>query len=227
MIATNRPVRKRTEKTQRREQILAAAFEEFAINGYAATRLDDVARRAKIAKGTIFLHFHNKRILFRAVLRGFIQPLFSGFRAFLQECSGTSEVLLRDLLSRQYAEIVRNERACSILRLLIAESGKFPELAQMYYREIIAPGTSALGLVIDRGVASGEFQATGIRSFPQILAAPTVLAVVWVLVLGEHHGLDLDAYREAHLEFILRGLRGGDAANDPKDTESCRSGEAS
>jgi len=227
MTAIKQPVRRRTGKTQRREQILAAAFEEFALNGYAATRLDDVARRAKIAKGTIFLHFNNKRVLFRAVLRGFIQPVFSGFQAFLQGSSGTAEVLLRDLLSRQYVEIVRNKRARALLRLLIAESGKFPELAQMYYREIIEPGTSALGLVVDRGVASGEFQATGIRNFPQILAAPTVLAVVWILVLGERHGLNLDAYRQAHLDFVLRGLRGVNSTNAPKETEALREGEAS
>jgi hypothetical protein len=160
-------------------------------------------------------------------LRGFIHPVFSGFQAFLQGSSGTAEVLLRDLLSRQYVEIVSNKRARALLRLLIAESGKFPELAQMYYREIIEPGTSALGLVIDRGIASGEFQATGIRKFPQILAAPTVLAVVWMLVLGERHGLDLDAYRQAHLDFILRGLGVADSKNTPKETEFLRAGGAS
>ena len=227
MKAVKRPLRRRTEKAQRREEILAAAFEEFSVNGYAATRLDDVARRAKIAKGTIFLHFNNKRVLFRAVLRGFIQPVFSGFQAFLQGSSGTAEALLRDLLSRQYVEVVRNKRARALLRLLIAESGKFPELAEMYHRDILDPGMSALGLVIDRGVASGEFQATGLRDFPQILAAPTVLAVVWMLVLGERHGLDLDAYREAHIDFVLRGLRGVDSKHAPKDTEFLQAGGAS
>src|ERR1039458_821777 len=110
MTAVKQPVRRRTEKAERRGQILAAAFEEFAINGYAATRLDDVARRAKIAKGTIFLHFSNKRMLFRAVLRGLIQPVFSGFHAFLQGFAGSAEALLCDLLTRQYVEIVRNEK---------------------------------------------------------------------------------------------------------------------
>ena len=208
MKTSKQPERRRTEKVQRRQQILNAAFEEFASNGYAATRLDDVAKRAEIAKGTIFLHFENKRVLFRAVLRGCIRPVFSGFREFLQGFSGTAEALLRDLMSRQYADVVRNKRATALLRLLIAESGKFPKLAQMYYREIIDPGRSAFGLVIERGIASGEFQATEIRNFPQILAAPTVLAVVWGLVLGESHGLNLDAYQKAHVDFVLRGLRG-------------------
>jgi AcrR family transcriptional regulator len=227
VAAARLPARKRTEKIRRRRQILAAAFEEFAINGYAATRLDDVARRAKIAKGTIFLHFKTKRVLFRAVLRGLIQPVFSGFQAFLQGFSGTAEALLHDLVWRQYVEIARNKRARSLLRLLIAESEQFPELAQMYYREIIEPGRSALGLVIDRGVASGEFQPTDIRDFPQILVAPMVLAVVWTLILGGHHRLDLDAYRQAHLDFVLRGLRGVVSTNIPEKAGSHRLREAS
>ena len=227
MKTVKQPERRRTEKAHRRQQILNAAFEEFAINGYAATRLDDVAKRAEIAKGTIFLHFGNKRVLFRAVLRGCIQPVFAGFQEFLQGFTGTAEALLRNLLSRQYAEVVSNKRATALLRLLIAESGKFPELAQMYYREIIEPGASALGLVVDRGVASGEFQATGVRDFPQILAAPAVLAVVWMLVLGGCHGLDFDAYREAHLDFVLRGLRSVDSTNVPRDARRLRAGVAS
>ena len=193
----------------------------------AATRLDDVAKRAEIAKGTIFLHFGNKRVLFRAVLRGCIQPVFGGFQEFIQRFSGTAEALLRDLLSRQYAEVVSNKRATALLRLLIAESGKFPELAQMYYREIIDPGRSAFGLVIERGIASGEFQATEIRNFPQILAAPTVLAVVWGLVLGESHGLNFDAYRKAHLDFVLRGLRSASPINAAPAREPLRAGRAS
>lgn len=224
MTAVNQRVRRRTGKAQRREEILAAALTEFAVNGYAATRIEDVARRARIAKGTIFLHFSNKRVLFRAVLRGFMQPVFTGFRTFLQGFSGPSEALLRDLVSRQYAEVVGNKRARDFLRLLIAESGRFPELAQMYYREIINPGTSAFGLVIDRGIASGEFQGTSIHDFPQILAAPSVLAVVWILILGDRHGLDLDAYREAHLDFVLRGLCAVKSAEIMKETAPIRSG---
>ena len=226
MKIAKRPERRRAGKAARRQQILSAAFEEFAINGYAATRLDDVAKRAKIAKGTIFLHFGNKRVLFRAVLRGCIQPAFSGFHEFLQNFSGTAEAVLCDLLSRQYAEVVGNKKTTALLRLLIAESGKFPELAQMYYREIIDPSRSAFGLVVDRGIASGEFQATEIRNFPQILAAPTVMAAVWDLVLGESHSLNIDAYRKAHLDFVLRGLRGGSSMNAVA-TQPLRVGHAS
>jgi AcrR family transcriptional regulator len=226
MAAVKKLVRRRTEKVQRREQILTAALEEFSVNGYEATRLDDVATRAEISKGTIFLHFKSKRVLFRAVLRASIRPVFTGFDAFLQGFTGTAEVLLSDLLSRQYQEIVSNKRARSLFRLLIAEGGKFPELAQMYYREIIDPGASALGLVMDRGVASGEFQTTEIRKFPQMMAAPAALAVVWILVFGERPDFDLEAYQQVHLNFVLRALRNSNRRIPAKPVDSARAGEA-
>lgn len=227
MSGRKRLVRRRAPKAERECQILAAAFEEFAANGYAATRLDDVARRANIAKGTIFLHFHDKKALFRAVLCSLIHPVHIGSEAHLQNSHCGNEILVRDLLSRLYVEVVGNKKARALLRLLIAESEKFPELAEMYYQEIIAPGASTIGFVVEKGIASGEFSATDARCFPQILVAPAILAVVWILLLGKRHGLDLDAYREAHLDFVMRGLRGATPANAPKERALLRPGEPS
>jgi len=195
------------EKTRRREQILAAAFDEFATNGYAATRLDDVARRARIAKGTIFLHFKNKRLLFRSVVRHMIHPVLGNVDAFVASFPGSSQELLRELLSRPYSEVVKNEKARGIIRLLIAETRNFPQLSEIYHREIIQPGMTAIRLVLERGIAAGEFRRTKTVDHPQILVAPMVLAVVWTLIHGERHPLDLDSYMAAHLDFVLDGLR--------------------
>ena len=192
---------------RRSEQIVAAAFEEFSAHGFAATRLDDVARRARIAKGTIYLHFKNKEILFQAVVRSLIRPVFGEFAGLASDFGGSAEDLLRELLSRLYAEVVRSEKARRILRLLIAESGNFPQVAEIYRREVIEPGLAAIRLVLERGCASGEFQRTNATDFPQILLAPAFLAVVWMLVLGKREPLDLDAYFSAHLEFALCGLK--------------------
>lgn len=206
MTAVKQPVRKRTETTRRKEQILAAAFDEFAINGYAATRLDDVARRARIAKGTVFLHFKNKRLLFGSVVRHMIQPVLGDVDAFVAGFSGSAAELLRELLSRPYNEVVKNEKARGIIRLLIAEARKFPQLSEIYHREIIQPGMSAIRLVLEKGIAAGEFRPTAAVDFPQILVAPMVLAVVWALINGERRALDLDSYMAAHVEFALDGL---------------------
>jgi AcrR family transcriptional regulator len=195
--------RGQVQKQRRQEQILAAAFQVFAVQGYEAARLDDVAERAGIAKGTIYLYFRDKKQLFRAVVRSLLRKRFD---AVARTFSGSAEDLLRDLVSRMYGEIVGNEKVRSIVRLLIAESGRFPQLAEIYHREIIAPGMKALRHVLLQGIAAGEFRETAAVEFPQILAAPGVLAIVWRLLHGERHRLDLEAYRKAHLEFLLASL---------------------
>jgi AcrR family transcriptional regulator len=200
-------VQSRHGKLWRQDDILAAAFQEFAAKGYAEARLEDVAKRAGIAKGTIYLYFKNKELLFRAVLRGLTQHVFEELETFVQMFSGSAEELIHCVLSRQYTEIVGNPKARAMFRLLIAESHKFPELSSIYLREVITPGVSALGALVRKGVASGEFHETRIADFPQVLVGPAVLAVVWTLILGERYKLDLDAYKEAHLELLLYGLR--------------------
>lgn len=205
MTDDSKTARSTAPKAKREAQILGAAFHEFAANGYAAARLDDVAKRAKIAKGTIFLHFHGKKALFRAVLKNSIQPLAFSTTSFAME-SCRSGAALRELLSRLYAEVVENRKARALLRLLIAESEKFPELAEMYYQEVIAPGISSIAAAIETGVESGQFHATNANRFPQILAAPAIIAAIWILLLGKRHELDLPAYRDAHLDFVMKSL---------------------
>jgi AcrR family transcriptional regulator len=206
--------------TPRAGQIVAAAFEEFSAHGFAATRLDDVARRAGIAKGTIYLHFKNKEVLFGAVVRSLIRPVFEEFGAFAGEFGGTAEELLRQFFTRQYAEVVRSEKARRIVRLLIAESGNFPQVAEIYRREVIEPGLNGIRLILEKGCVAGEFERTKAMEFPQILLAPAILAVVWMLVLGKRRPLDLDGYFAAHLEFLLRGLK---ASGDSRGATAARS----
>ena len=208
----NVPRRGRRRKEGRPQEILEAAFEEFAAHGYAAARLEDVARRGGIAKGTIYLYFKHKEGLFRAVVRSLIYPALGTLAKLVGSSSGSAEELLRKLLSGHYALVVRNKKARAILRLLIAESGKFPQLSDIFYREIIAPGVSTLRRILEKGVASGEFRKARIKDFPQILIAPGVLATFWILMHGEQHPLDLDAYMHAHMEFVLHGLRRKDVA---------------
>jgi len=199
--------RGRKPKAGRPQEILSAAFEEFAAHGYAAARVEDVARRGGIAKGTIYLYFKDKAGLFRAVVRSLLQPVFEKLGPLVEEFPGPAEELLGELLARHYAHVVSNDKARAILRLLIAESGKFPQLADIFFREIIAPGVSALRQTLAKGEASGEFRKTRARKFPQIVVAPGVLATVWILVFGGRCPLDLPAYKAAHWEFVLHALR--------------------
>lgn len=178
-------------------------------NGYAAARLDKVAERANVGKGTIYLYFASKHRLFQEVVRDLIRPVHENFELWVKNSPASACRLLEDLISKQYAEVVTNRKAQAILRLLIAESGKFPELSDIYYREAVQPGIRAFQLVLEKGIASGEFHAIGARAFPQILAAPAVLALVWILTLGTRADLGWEMYRAAYVEFILSALRSG------------------
>jgi AcrR family transcriptional regulator len=195
---------RRDLKLHRQEEILAAAFKVFAAHGYEAARIDEVARQAGIAKGTIYLYFRDKEQLFRAVVRSLVQKRFDAIAGSFQ---GTGEQLLRELMSRMYSQVVRNEKVRSMVRLLISEGARFPQLAEIYHREIIAPGMRAVRQALVHGIASGEFRKSAAVQFPQLLAAPGVLAIVWRVLHGERHRLDLDAYCKAHLEFVLDSLR--------------------
>jgi len=206
-IPRKTPRRGRRPKEGRPQEILAAAFEEFATNGYAAARIEDVARRGNIAKGTIYLYFKDKQGLFRAVVRTMIQPVFENLAPFIAAFRGSAEELLCELVARHYSYVVSNEKARAILRLLIAESGKFPQLADIFHREIIAPGVSAMRQVLAKGEASGEFRKSRVKDFPQIVIAPGVLATIWRLVFGERNQLNLHAFMAAHMDFVLHGLR--------------------
>jgi AcrR family transcriptional regulator len=192
-----------SQKAQRLEQILGAAFQVFGAHGYEATRIDEVARQAGIAKGTIYLYFKGKDQLFRAVVRSLIQNPFPQ----TANLPGPSETVLRQLFTRMYTQVVRSEKARSIIRLLIAESGKFPQLADIYHREVIAPGLKALRQIVMCGIERGEFRKTSAVEFPQLLVGPGILAIVFKLLHGERYPLDLDAYMKAHIDFVLSSLR--------------------
>jgi AcrR family transcriptional regulator len=198
--------RRRQQKLRRQEAILAAAFEVFAAHGYEATRIDEVARRAGIAKGTIYLYFRDKERLFQAVVRNLLPKRLD---ILVKTLPGPPAEVLGALLSQLYTNVVRSEKVPFIFRMLVAESGRFPQLSEIYHREIIAPGMKAMRGVLERGMAEGVFRKTKAAEFPQIIVAAGLLAMVWQLLFGRRHPLDVDAYMKAHVEFLLHGLERG------------------
>ena len=201
--STKATPRRRTQKLRRQEEILAAAFEVFAAHGFEAARIDEVARRAGVAKGTIYLYFRDKEKLFQAVVRNLIPKRFD---VLIKTLPGPPAEVLRALLSQLYTNVVRNEKVPFIFRMLVAESGRFPQLSEIYHREIIVPGIKAMRQVLERGISEGVFRPAEALEFPQIIVAAGLLAMVWQLLFGGGHPLDLEAYMKAHLEFVLRSL---------------------
>ncbi|MGH6802564.1 MAG: TetR/AcrR family transcriptional regulator [Methyloceanibacter sp.] len=198
--------RRRERKDTRPQEIVAAAFEEFATHGYAATRLEDVASRARVSKGLPYLYFKTKEALFKAVVKSVITPHFDAIRRQMESTDMSSEEFLKGPFLAFIQELVLSRRA-AIARLLIAEGHKHPELTAFYFEHVISHGIEAMRNLIDRGVARGEFRPTQLREFPQLLIAPVLTAVLWRALFERHRHLDTDKLLETHIGLIVDAIR--------------------
>jgi len=186
---------------ERRAAIIDAALDEFIARGYAATRLDDVAKRAGVAKGTIYLHFKDKESMFEELIRTAIVPLIGRLAA--PPVPGGS---VRDALEK-FAQIfvqeVATTRRGDIVRLIIAEGPRFPAIAEFYYREVVSRGLAAMRAMIELAVARGEVRQPELAHFPQIVVAPAIVAVIWKSLFEKHSPLDAIAMFRVHLDLIF------------------------
>ncbi|MEZ5829344.1 MAG: TetR/AcrR family transcriptional regulator [Hyphomicrobiales bacterium] len=198
--------RRRERKENRSEEIVEAAFEEFVTHGYAGTRLEDVAGRAKVSKGLPYLYFKTKEELFKAVIRSVISPVFDAMRERMLNTDMSSEDFLRGPFLSFLQELVKSRRIL-IARLLIAEGPKHPELTTFYYEQVIAKGRETLQAFIDRGIERGEFKPTALRDFPQLLIAPALMSVIWRTLFEKNLKLDTDAMLQTHIDLVLDAIR--------------------
>ena len=198
--------RRRERKDTRPQEIVAAAFEEFATHGYAVTRLEDVASRARVSKGLPYLYFKTKEALFKAVVKSVITPHFDAIRKQMESTDMSSEEFLKGPFLAFIQELVLSRRA-AIARLMIAEGPKHPELTAFYFEHVISHGIEAMRNLIDRGVARGEFRPTRLRDFPQLLIAPVLTAVLWRALFERHRHLDTDKLLETHIGLIVDAIR--------------------
>src|SRR3954470_14745796 len=156
----------------RREAIVVAGLEEFVARGFAATRLDDVAKRAGVAKGTIYLHFTDKEALFEELIRTAIVPLVTRLGA--PPAIGGSVRDIIENLARAFIQEVATTKRGDIVRLIVAEGPRFPDVADFYYREVVSRGLSGMRALIDLGIARGEIAQKNLARFPQLLVAPAI-----------------------------------------------------
>ena len=192
----------RAERTaDRRQAIIEAAFDTFVEQGFAATRLDDVARRAGVAKGTIYLHFKDKQALFEELVRSAIVPLAAKL-AEPPPASGSIRAVLENFAGNFVREVATTRRG-AIVRLVIAEGPRFPAIADFYYREVVSRGLVGMRALIELGIARGEIRQTGLKDFPQIVVAPAMIAVIWQGLFGRFAPLDAAAMLRVHLDLIF------------------------
>jgi AcrR family transcriptional regulator len=199
--AAEHPPNRGTRAADRRQAIFDAALDEFVERGYAATRLDDVARRAGVAKGTIYLHFKDKQALFQELVRAALLPLI-GRLAAPPTRGGSVRALVESFAGNFVKEIVETRRS-AIVRLILAEGPRFPDIADFYYREVVSRGLAGMRALIELGIARGEIRETGLRDFPQIVIAPAMVAVIWQGLFARHAPLDATAMLRVHLDLIF------------------------
>ena len=192
-------------KEDRPAEITEAALKAFAENGYAATRVDDVAKRAGVSKGLLYLYFKTKEELFKAVIRSFIEPKIDQLASAVNEADlGAEEFLRGPFLS--FIKTIPNSRAKIVVRLMIAEGHKHPDLTAYYWENVVSRGLHLLRQVVARGVRNGEFRPTAIEDHPQLLVSPVMFAVIWNLIFGEQERLNTDQFLETHIEAMLEYL---------------------
>ena len=194
-------------KEARPEEITAAALELFVERGYAATRLEDVAARAGVSKGTLYLYFANKEELFKAVVREALVARLVEFRGQIEHFQGSSFELL-DLVFKTWWERIGSTRISGIPKLIISEARNFPEIARFYVREVIRPGRETLAAVIRRGIERGEFRKVDPDTVAHLLAAPMLQISLWRNSLEpcSDERIDPAALIKAHVEMLSRGL---------------------
>jgi AcrR family transcriptional regulator len=186
---------------ERRAAIVEAALEEFIARGFAATRLDDVARRAGVAKGTIYLHFRDKESMFEELISTAIVPLL-GRLVPPPSMDGS----VRDALERfanVFIQEVATTRRGDIVRLIVAEGPRFPAIADFYYREVISRGLAAMRALIELAIARGEIKQPELARFPQIVVAPAIVGVIWKSLFERHSPLDAIEMLRVHLDLIF------------------------
>lgn len=196
----------RRRKEDRPQEITAAALEAFSEKGYAATRVTDVARKAGVSKGLLYLYFKTKEDLFKAVIRSFISPRIESLRAEIESTELSAEEYLRGPFL-EFARQIPKSPARVLVRLMIAEGAKHPDLTNWYQENVVAHGLAALRSLIERGVREGQFKPSALQEFPHMIVAPVLFVVVWSLVFDSRRKLDSDRFIENHLDLILNAIK--------------------
>jgi AcrR family transcriptional regulator len=193
--------RRDEQSAARRDAILAAALEEFAARGFAAARLDDVAKRAGVAKGTIYLHFRDKDALFQEIVRSLMGPFVGTIEQVLQ-----SDIPLK-LLAGQIVELFVREvfetRRKDIIRLMMTEGPRFPKLAEFYYREVLSKIFAGARKRLQRAVDAGEIKHASLVRFPQLIAAPGIMAIIWSGLFDRFEKLDARELLRAQMQILF------------------------
>jgi len=194
-------------KEDRPQEITAAAFEVFAEKGYARARVQEVAARAGVSKGLLYLYFDTKQALFKAVIRSVVMRRIDALLAAVENTELSSEAFMRGPLI-DFMKALPGSPVAVVIRLLIAEGQRHPDLVDYYWDNVVAKGLAALTSIIERGVERGEFRDTDVTRLPQLVLAPAMVSVIW-RILFTRHQLDTDRLIETQIDMLLAYIKAG------------------
>ena len=205
------PIARRSRRKEARPgELLSAALDLFVEKGYAATRVEEVAARAGVSKGTLFLYFPSKEALFQAVVRDNIAGRFAEWNAELDEFAGSSAELVHYAM-RQWWERIGQTQAAGITKIMMSEGPLFPELAAFYQNEVIAPGHALLRRILQRGIDRGEFHIPNLDWAVYSLIAPMIFLVMWRYSMAaccpSERAIDPLPFIETQVNLLLFGMQ--------------------
>ncbi|HEX4157788.1 MAG TPA: TetR/AcrR family transcriptional regulator [Rhizomicrobium sp.] len=197
----------RRRKEARPGEILDAALAEFAARGFAAARMEDIAARAGVTKGTLYLYFPSKEELFKALVRESIGAAIAARRVEAEAFEGSAAELLATVL-RFMGFFARTSDRAVLPKIIMAEAGNFPELLRFYRAEVVENGLALIGGIIARGVARGEFREVDPQHAARLCIAPLLLVILWRTTFAREEvpPYDLAGLVEAHIDVLLKGL---------------------
>jgi AcrR family transcriptional regulator len=201
-----RPARSDDERRRKLGAILDAALDVFSDKGFADAKLDAIAARAGVAKGTLYLYVSSKDDLLERLIRTGIALPIEEAKARILALDAPAEELLRMLFAFLRIEVLGTRRK-EIARMVLAEAARHPAFAEFYYREVVSRGLALLREIAERGVARGEFRSDALVRFPQLILAPAVVAILWSNLFERFAPLDVEAMLDAHLGLLMRAVK--------------------
>ena len=206
--ATNSPVRQR-RKEARPLELLDAALALFVEKGFAATRIEEVAERAGVSKGTLYLYYPSKEELLKAVIREYLSNQIEEGAEQVRLHVGSNAELLRTLLCDWWLGVF-DSPAAGVFKLVITEVRSFPEIASYYFSAVIEPGSQLVANILQRGIANGEFREVNVEAAVHSLVLPMVMLCVNKHSLGACVPTDVlmqpEVFVRQHMELIITGM---------------------
>jgi len=192
-------------KEDRPKEITEAALQAFAEKGYAATRVEEVAKRAGVSKGLMYLYFKTKEELFKAVVKSVVVRRVDQLIGSIESTDLSSEDFIRGPLS-SFLKQVPGSPVAIVIRLLISEGPRHPDLVDYYYDNVVSKGLAAITGFVERGIERGEFRKSLVTELPQLFLAPVMLSIIWSIIFKTRE-LDTDKLIETQIDMLLTHIK--------------------